>query len=246
MDWLNMVERWENPPQKPWILAWNILGGSWIPVPICSHHPICRGTRMGKQRKRRMMTLNKFWASFSRVGVRPGCTCRFNQNIVTTCENWLVTASDRSVLYPLVILHSYGKSPFIVSFPIKMVMFHNSLKLPEGSSKVKTLQFTATISSSWWLVQVAKGVRERRVVTTKPARKQKVSSTYSPWLHLHDKSIHIFSSVDSSPDFVGLLQKAFTPRLLWALAAGCPWAALHCLNLLGLPTKKEIEWNKLE
>jgi hypothetical protein len=52
--------------------------------------------------------------------------------------------SDFRKNYPLVILHSYWKWPFIVDFPIKMVIFHSYVKLPEGNPLLTTVLNTVS------------------------------------------------------------------------------------------------------
>ena len=49
---------------------------------------------------------------------------------------WNMSQSQRiraTYIYPLGNKHSYWKWPFIVTFPVKMVIFHSYVSLPEGN-----------------------------------------------------------------------------------------------------------------
>ena len=65
------------------------------------------------------------------------------------------------VTYPLVIKHSYGKSPFIVDFPIKHGDFtHSYVKSPEGNPK----NCGSGCSSSWvWWSQISQMLHVRNI-----------------------------------------------------------------------------------
>ena len=53
--------------------------------------------------------------------------------------------------YPLVIQHSYWKWPFIVDFPLKMMILHSYVSLPEGTSNSKIFPISQIQSPPSWM-----------------------------------------------------------------------------------------------
>ena len=71
----------------------------------------------------------------------PACARQNYTNYYCVAVIWMQVS-----MYPLVNQHSYWKLPFVVDLPIKIVIFHSYVSLPEGIVGLITKNMTTTFS----------------------------------------------------------------------------------------------------